>query len=88
LTRFKEDGIFANAQVGPKEIMKYCVLDEPSQALLKAAMEKFGLSARAYDRILKGARPIADLDGVDDLRPNYMAEAIQYRNLDRNLWRI
>jgi magnesium chelatase family protein len=87
LTRFREDGIFANAQMGPKEIRKYCALDEPSQALLKAAMEKFGLSARAYDRILKVSRTIADLDGEEDIRPNYVAEAIQYRNLDRNLWR-
>jgi magnesium chelatase family protein len=87
ITRFREDGIFSNAQMGPREIRKYCGLDEPSQALLKAAMEKFGLSARAYDRILKVSRTIADLDGVDDIRPNYVAEAIQYRNLDRNLWR-
>jgi len=87
LTRFREDGIFANAQMGPKELRKYCVLDEPSQALLKAAMEKFGLSARAYDRILKVSRTIADLDGEDAIRPAIVAEAIQYRNLDRNLWR-
>jgi magnesium chelatase family protein len=50
-------------------------------------MEKLGLSARAYDRILNVARTIADPDGVDDIHPNYVAEAIQYRNLDRNLWR-
>jgi magnesium chelatase family protein len=87
LRRFKEEGLFANAQMGPKEIRRYCALDEPSQALLKAAMEKFGLSARAYDRILKVARTIADLDGEDTIKPNYVAEAIQYRNLDRNLWR-
>jgi len=87
LTRFREDGIFANAQMGPKELRKYCILDEPSQALLKAAMEKFGLSARAYDRILKVTRTIADLDGEDAIRPAIVAEAIQYRNLDRNLWR-
>ncbi len=85
--RFKEDGIYCNAQMASKQMRKYCVLDEPSQALLKVAMEKFGLSARAYDRILKVARTIADLDGDEQLRPNYIAEAIQYRNLDRNIWR-
>jgi len=87
MNRFKEDGIYSNAQMGPKEMKKYCALDEPSQALLKAAMEKFGLSARAYDRILKVARTISDLDGERDIKANYIAEAIQYRNLDRNLWR-
>ena len=73
--------------MGPKEMRKYCALDEPSQALLKAAMEKFGLSARAYDRVLKVASTIVDLDSERDLKANYIAEAIQYRNLDRNLWR-
>jgi magnesium chelatase family protein len=68
-------------------LRKYCALDEPSQALLKNAMEKFGLSARAYDRILKVARTIADLDSEENLKHGYIAEAIQYRNLDRSVWR-
>jgi magnesium chelatase family protein len=85
--RFKEDGIYCNAQMSTKQMKRYCALDEPSQALLKAAMERFGLSARAYDRILKVARTIADLDGEDNIKPNYIAEAIQYRNLDRNIWK-
>ncbi len=87
MERFRDDGLFSNAQMGPREMRKYCALDEPSQALLKAAMEKFGLSARAYDRILKVARTISDLDGEEHLRPSHLAEAIGYRNLDRNLWR-
>jgi len=81
--RFTEDGIHSNAQMTSLQLRKYCPLDEASQSLLKNAMEKFGLSARAYDRILKVARTIADLDGETDLKPAYVAESIQYRNLDR-----
>jgi len=85
--RFEGTGIYCNSQMTTQHLKKYCVLDEPSQALLKTAMEKFGLSARAYDRILKVARTIADLDGEEAIKPSYIAEAIQYRNLDRNIWR-
>ena len=85
--RFIEDGIYCNAQMNTAQLRKYCQLDEPSQALLKTAMEKFGLSARAYDRILKVARTIADLDREENLKPSYIAEAIQYRNMDRSVWR-
>jgi len=85
--RFLDEGIHCNAQMTTPHLRKYCVLDEPSQALLKAAMEKFGLSARAYDRILKVARTIADLDAEESIKPAYIAEAIQYRNLDRSVWR-
>jgi len=85
--RYREDGLYCNAQMASKQLKAHCSLDEPSQALLKAAMERFGLSARAYDRILKVARTIADLDEEAEIRPNYIAEAIQYRNLDRNIWR-
>jgi magnesium chelatase family protein len=85
--RYREEGIHCNAQMGPRQLKAHCALDEPSQALLRTAMERFGLSARAYDRILKVARTIADLDGEEAIRPNYIAEAIQYRNLDRNIWR-
>ncbi len=85
--RFKNDGIHSNAQMTTSQLRKHCILDEPSQILLKNAMEKFGLSARAFDRILKVARTIADLDGEESLAPAYIAEAIQYRNLDRSVWR-
>jgi magnesium chelatase family protein len=86
-TRFAGEGIHCNAQMATQQLRKYCILDEPSQTLLKNAMEKFGLSARAYDRILKVARTIADLDGEESIKPAYIAEAIQYRNLDRSVWR-
>jgi magnesium chelatase family protein len=69
------------------QLRTHCSLDEASQTLLKNAMEKFGLSARAYDRILKVGRTIADLDGEKDLKASYIAESIQYRNLDRSVWR-
>ncbi len=85
--RFSSEGIHCNAQMTTQHLRRFCALDEPSQSLLKAAMEKFGLSARAYDRILKVARTIADLDGEEAIKPSYVAEAIQYRNLDRSVWR-
>jgi magnesium chelatase family protein len=85
--RFMEDGIHSNAQMTSLQLRKYCPLDEASQSLLKNAMEKFGLSARAYDRILKVARTIADLDEKENLESAYIAESIQYRNLDRSVWR-
>ncbi len=85
--RFEGEGIHCNAQMNTSHLRKYCGLDEPSQTLLKTAMERFGLSARAYDRILKVARTIADLDHEENLKPSYIAEAIQYRNLDRSVWR-
>ena len=69
-----------------KEIHEFCTLDSDGEVLLKMAMTKLGLSARAYDRILKVARTIADLGGSDEIRPEHLGEAIQYRSLDRNLW--
>jgi magnesium chelatase family protein len=85
--RFAGEGLHCNSQMATAQLRNYCGLDEPSQSLLKNAMEKFGLSARAYDRILKVARTIADLDAEDSIKPAYIAEAIQYRNLDRSVWR-
>ena len=70
----------------PKLIAKYAALDETSLAMLKTAMTKFDLSARAYDRILKVARTIADLDNSDNIQFRHIAEAIGYRNLDRGNW--
>ncbi len=84
--RFSEDKIHYNAQMGSKLIRKYCKLDETSLQLLKTAMERLNLSARAYDRILKVARTIADLDNAPEISPAHISEAIQYRSLDRDGW--
>lgn len=75
-----------NAQMSTKQIRKFCVLDEDSKLLLKTAMERLNLSARAYDRILKVARTIADLDNQKDINGSHISEAIQYRSLDREGW--
>ncbi|WP_010516597.1 YifB family Mg chelatase-like AAA ATPase [Croceivirga radicis] len=75
-----------NAQMNTKQIRKFCVLDEDSKLLLKTAMERLNLSARAYDRILKVARTIADLDNQKDINGSHISEAIQYRSLDREGW--
>ena len=79
-------GIYCNAQMPPALLKKYCLLDEKCTHLLKTAMQKFGLSARAYDRIIKLSRTIADLNADPTIQPQYIAEAIQYRNLDREGW--
>lgn len=88
LERFKgTDNIFTNGDMGSKEIRKFCKLDSASQELLKMAMAKLGLSARAFDRILKVSRTIADLDRVENIQSQHISEAIQYRSLDRELWK-
>ena len=81
--RFKGRNIYCNAQMGPKEIKKYCILEDKAQAMLQTAIEKLGFSARAYDRILKVARTIADLNESDTINTTHIAEAIKYRNLDK-----
>ncbi len=82
----KNDGIHSNAQMSTKQLQKFCHLDEKSQQMLKMAMEKLDLSARAYDRILKVARTIADLETAENISTEHIAEAIQYRSLDREGW--
>lgn len=86
--RYLDTSIHCNAQMGPREIEKHCELDEVSQALIKTAMEKLNLSARAYDRILKVARTIADLEQAEKLDSAHISEAIQYRSLDREFWNV
>jgi magnesium chelatase family protein len=85
--RFKENsGVYCNAQISAKQLPVYCRIPEQGNQLLKNAMEKLGLSARAYDRILKVSRTIADLDNSEEIRTEHLAEAIQYRSLDREGW--
>jgi magnesium chelatase family protein len=85
--RYKDlDGIYCNAQINTQLLREYCQLDNASQNLLKKAMERLNLSARAYDRILKVARTIADLAAAENIRTEHIAEAIQYRSLDRENW--
>lgn len=83
--RFKKDKIFANAYMLHNQIKKYCRIDENSKHLLKMAIDELGLSARAYDKILKVARTIADLEQKENINTEHIAEAIQYRSLDRNV---
>lgn len=83
--RFEGDGIYANAQMKPRHIRKHCRIDEASQHLMEAAMQRLGLSARAYNRVLKLARTIADLEDSGTIHSHHITEAIQYRSLDRNM---
>ena len=75
-----------NAQMNVKQIRTHCKLDTASKNLLKTAMERLNLSARAYDRILKVSRTIADLEGEESIKGEHISEAIQYRSLDREGW--
>ncbi len=85
--RFKEsENVHYNAQMNTKQIREHCKLDDASKALLKNAMERLNLSARAYDRILKVARTIADLENTTEVSGTHIGEAIQYRSLDREGW--
>jgi magnesium chelatase family protein len=85
--RFSDQpGIYANAQMDSGLLKKICVIEKAGSILLKSAMEKLNLSARAYDRILKVSRTIADLDETEEIRTEHLAEAIQYRSLDRESW--
>ena len=86
LSRFKKEGIHSNAMMGSQKVKEVCQINPAGKVLLKTAMERLGLSARAYDRILKVSRTIADLAGTDEIQIEHLAEAIQYRSLDRDSW--
>lgn len=85
--RYIENGIHSNSQLTPKLIEKYCKLQKEAKGVLEMAFNKLGLSARAYGRILKVARTIADLDGKENIETVHVVEAIQYRSLDKKYWR-
>ncbi len=87
MERFRKyEGIHSNAQLNPALMREHCNISAEGSQLLKNAMEKLGLSARAYDRILKVSRTIADLEESKDIEPHHLAEAINYRSLDRESW--
>jgi magnesium chelatase family protein len=86
MERLKGEKIYCNAQMTTRLIRKYCVLDRESKALLENAITRLGLSARAYDRILKVSRTLADMEGKESVESTHVSEAIQYRSLDRNFW--
>ena len=87
IERYSPYGIYSNSELTPNLIEKYCKLDTSSKIILQKSFEKLGLSARAYHRILKVSRTIADLDGKEQVEAKHVAEAIQYRNLDRKYWK-
>ena len=87
LERFKNLDITCNAQMSPSQTRKFCVLSDEAESSLRLAFEKLGLSARAYDKVLRVAKTIADLDGSDIIEQKHIFEAVQYRSLDRKYWR-
>jgi magnesium chelatase family protein len=84
--RFAGDGIFCNAHMRPRDLRKHCPLSDEVRKFLSGAIDQLGLSARAFDRVVKLSRTIADLEGAEQIGANHVAEAMQYRGLDRKLW--
>ena len=84
--RYGKNKVTCNSRMMTRHLKSHCQLDEAGQALIKMAMTELNFSARAYDRILKVARTIADLDASESIHSNHISEAIQYRTLDRNMW--
>ncbi len=84
--RFGPKGVQVNGRMTPRQVRKFCALKPEAAAILKAAMEDLGLSARAHDKVLRVARTIADIEGNDDIKPQHIAEAVGYRSLDRSVW--
>jgi magnesium chelatase family protein len=84
--RYRNESVYFNAHLESKDLEKYCAMDNEAQELLKVAILELGISARAYDKILRVARTIADLDGKETIEAHHISEAISYRSLDRNLW--
>ena len=84
--RLTTEGIFSNAAMTPRLIRRFCRIDAESETLLERAMTRLGLSARAYDRILKVSRTIADLENCDEIQSAHVSEAVHYRSPDRTYW--